>query len=62
MAISLDATVGGASANTYITLSDANSIVEGLIVDDDVQAWEADSTSDDYRNRALYTAAQRIDR
>ena len=62
MAISLDATVGGASANTYVTLSDANSIVEGLIVDDDVQAWEAGSTSDDYRNRALYTAAQRIDR
>ena len=48
MAISLDATVGGASANTYVTLSDANSIVEGLIVDDDVQAWEAGSTSDDY--------------
>jgi hypothetical protein len=25
-------------------------------------AWEAGSTSDDYRNRALYTACQRIDR
>ena len=37
MAISLDATVGGASANTYITRSDANSIVEGLVLDDDVQ-------------------------
>ena len=36
MAISIDATVGGASANSYITLSDANSIVEGLIVDDDL--------------------------
>ena len=62
MAISLDATVGGAAANTYVTLAQANAIVEGLIVDDDVQAWEAGSTSDDYRNRALYTAAQRIDR
>ena len=62
MAISLDATVGGASANTYVTLAQANAIVEGLIIDDDVQVWEADSTSDDYRNRALYTAAQRIDR
>jgi hypothetical protein len=36
MAITIDATVGGASANSYITLSDANAIVEGLILDDDV--------------------------
>ena len=62
MAISIVATVGSASANSYITLSDANAIVEGLTPDDDVKAWEAGSTSDDYRNRALYTAAQRIDR
>ena len=60
MAISIDATVGGASANSYITLSDANSIVEGLIVDDDVSAWDGSNT--DNKNRALYTAAQRIDR
>tara|TARA_R100000655_G_scaffold2127_1_gene8874 strand:+ start:812 stop:1378 length:567 start_codon:yes stop_codon:yes gene_type:complete len=62
MAISIVATVGSASANSYITLSDANAIVEGLTPDDDVKAWEAGSTSDDYRNRALYTACQRIDR
>jgi len=62
MAITINATVGSASANSYITLSDANAIVEGLVKDDDVTAWEAGSTSDDYRNRALYTAAQRIDR
>ena len=60
MAISLDATVGGASANTYITRSDTNSIVEGLVLDADVQAWDTSST--DNQNRALYTAAQRIDR
>ena len=30
MAITLDATVGGANANTYIGLSDANSFIEGL--------------------------------
>jgi len=60
MAISLDATVGGASSNTYITLSDTNSIVEGLVLDADVQAW--DTSSADNQNRALYTAAQRIDR
>ena len=62
MAITINATVGSASANSYITLSDANAIVEGLVKDDDVTAWEAGTTSDDYRNRALYTAAQRIDR
>ena len=40
MAITIDATVGGASANSYITLADANTIVEGLILDDDVSAWD----------------------
>ena len=28
MAITLDATVGGANANTYITLDDANSLLK----------------------------------
>ena len=60
MAITIDATVGGASANSYITLSDANAIVEGLILDDDVTAWDGSST--DNKNRALYTAAIRVDR
>ena len=56
------ATAGAANANSYITLSDANDIVAGLTPDDDVVSWEAGSTSDDYRNRALYTACQRLDR
>ena len=30
MAITIDATVGGASANSYITLADANSFIEGF--------------------------------
>ena len=60
MAITIDATVGGASANSYITLFDANGIVEGLIADDDVVAW--DNSSTDNKNRALYTAAVRVDR
>ena len=60
MAITIDATVGGASANSYITLSDANSTIEGLIIDDDVQAWI--SATDDNKNRALFTAAIRVDR
>ena len=60
MAITIDATVGGASANSYITLADANSIVEGLVADDEVAAW--DGSSNDNKNRALYTAAVRVDR
>jgi flavorubredoxin len=35
MAISIDATVGGASANSYLTLGDANAIIDGLVQDDD---------------------------
>ena len=62
MAITIVATAGAANANSYITLSDANDIVAGLTPDDDVVAWEAGSTSNDYRNRALYTACQRLDR
>ena len=59
MAITLDATFGGANANTYITLSDANTFIEGLILSDDTAAWDGSST--DNKNRALFTAAQRID-
>ena len=55
-----DATVGGANANTYITLADANSFIEGLVLSDDAAAW--DGSSNDNKNRALFTAAQRIDR
>ena len=40
MAITLDATVGGASANTYITLDDANAIIEGFVLSDDNAAWD----------------------
>ena len=60
MAISITATVGSASANSYLTLSDAQDIVDGLVEDDDVAAWASATT--DPKNRALYTATQRIDR
>ena len=60
MAITITATVGSASANSYVTLDAANSIVEGLILDDDVSAW--DGSSNDNKNRALFTAAVRVDR
>jgi hypothetical protein len=62
MAITIHHTAGAANANSYISLAEANELIEGLVADDDVIAWEAGSTSDDYRNRALYSAAQRIDR
>ena len=60
MAIALVATIGGSTANTYLTLADAQDIVDGLVLDADVTAWGTATT--DAKNRALYTAAQRLDR
>ena len=60
MAIGLNSTVGSASANSYLDLSDANNIIDGLVEDDDVVAWS--SATNDQKNRALNTAAIRIDR
>ena len=60
MAITIDATAGGANANSYLTLSDANVIIDGLVEDADVTAWSL--ATDDQKNRALYTATQRLDR
>ena len=47
MAISIDATAGGEDANSYLTLSDAQDIIDGLVEDDDVVAW--DSATDDQK-------------
>jgi len=60
MAIAIDATVGGASANSYLTLADAQAIVDGFVEDADVTAWASATT--DQKNRALFTATQRLDR
>ena len=60
MAVTIDATAGDASANSYITLSDAQAIVDGMVEDADVTAWA--SATDDQKNRELYTATQRLDR
>ena len=60
MAISIDATVGGANANSYLTLADAQAIVDGFVQDADVTAWATATT--DQKNRALFTATQRLDR
>ena len=60
MAVTIDATAGGANANSYLTLTDAQAIVDGLVEDADVTAWASATT--DQKNRALYTATQRLDR
>jgi len=63
MAISIVATVGAATANSYITLTEANEYIDGFVQDEDILAWDdSTKTSTDQKNRALYTAAQRIDR
>jgi hypothetical protein len=60
MAVVIDATVGGANANSYLTLADAQAIIDGFVEDADVQHWNSGNT--DSRNRALFTATQRLDR
>ena len=60
MAITIDATVGGASANSYLTLADAQALIDGMVENDDVTAWA--SATEDQKNRALYSATQRLDR
>jgi len=60
MAVSIDATAGGASANSYMTLAEADTFVEAMISSSDVSKWT--TGNDDTRNRALAAAAQRLDR
>ena len=60
MAVAIDATPGGASANSYLTLNDAQAIIDGFVQDADVTAWASATT--DQKNRALFTATQRLDR
>jgi len=60
MAIVIVATPNAADANSYITLANAQLIVDGLVLDADITAWAASTT--DAKNRALYTATQRLDR
>jgi hypothetical protein len=53
MAVVIDATVGGANANSYLTLADAQAIIDGFVEDADVTAWASATT--DQKNRALFT-------
>ena len=60
MAVVIVATPGAANANSYLTLAEAQAIIDGMVLDADVTAWGTATT--DNKNRALYSAAQRLDR
>jgi len=60
MAVTIDATAGGANANSYMTLAQADAYVEAMIESTDVGKWT--TGNDDSRNRALTAAAERLDR
>lgn len=56
MALTLDATVGGANANSYVTRAQANSYFEGRLQSDD---WTG--TSDAAKDQALVAATARLE-
>jgi hypothetical protein len=56
MAITLVATVGGSTSNTYATLAEATTYFEGRL---NVTDWTGATT--DEKNRALVMAARRLD-
>jgi hypothetical protein len=60
MAVVIVATPGAVNANSYLTLAEAQAIVDGMVLDADVTAWATATT--DNKNRALYSAVQRLDR
>lgn len=60
MPIAIVATPGAADANSYLTLAAAQAIIDGFVQDADVTAWASATT--DQKNRALFTATQRLDR
>ncbi len=55
MSVTIDATAGGASANSFITLAEATSYLEARLNTD---AWDAATT--DTQNRALVEATREI--
>jgi len=60
MPITIVETPGSEIANSYLTLAKAQEFIDGLVENDDIVAWGASTT--DQKNRALFSAAQRIDR
>ena len=60
MAITIVATPGAADANSYLTLNEAQALIDGMVENADVLTWGTAST--DAKNRALSAATQRLDR
>lgn len=60
MAVQINSTPSSASANSYVTLSEANTLVQAMIPSTDVKQWL--TVTEDDRNRALTAATQRLDR
>ena len=60
MAVTINAEIGGANANSYLTMAEANALADAMILSSDVKKWT--TGNDDTRNRALAAAAQRLDR
>ena len=60
MAVTIVATAGGASSNSYMTLAQADAYVDAMVLGTDAAKWG--SATDDQKNRALATATQRLDR
>ena len=58
MAIAIDATVGGASSNSFATLAEADAFMEGRL---NASTWETDA-ADDTKRRALVEATRWLDR
>ena len=56
MAATIDATLKGTSANSYVTLAEANTYFETV---PDSSTW--DNKTDDQKNRALISATRWID-
>jgi len=56
MAVVIDATLGGANSNSYVTLAEADTFFEARLY---IDVW--DDSTDDSKNRALVMATRRIE-
>jgi hypothetical protein len=56
MAVTIVATAGSATANSFVTLAEANTFMEGRL---NASTWETDA-SDDNKNRALVEATRQL--
>jgi hypothetical protein len=56
MAVTINASVGAEDANSYLTLADAQAIIDGFVEDADVTAW-ASATTDQKEPRIVHRNA-----